>query len=79
MLNKDGFEVSDWQSGFPPYNGIWEILDGEYTYYARFKDGLWGGGQPFLSYIDTVAYFVPYNYNNDPANSIKWRGVIDDE
>lgn len=73
-------EVSDWQDGVPPCDGVWEIAvpEDKLTYFARFKHGQWGGGFVILTHA-IRAPFIHYPINNNPDHPRKWRGVIEDE
>lgn len=70
-------KISDWQTGKPPCNGIWEINDHGYVWYARFHNGVWDSGWPYIEQAAPVELFKPYDYNNDANNNIKWWGVIE--
>lgn len=78
-------KLSDWQDGVPSIEGIYQIYVPEHissnfngVYFARFKDGEWDVGNRLLdSKLNTYTH-IPYNFNNDPDNPRKWRGVIDE-
>lgn len=80
-------KVSEWQDGFPPCEGVWEIYVSEHAkdgfngiYHARFKDGMWSAGADLELWPEMLdeLNFDPYESNNDPSNPRKWRGLIDD-
>lgn len=68
-------KLSEWQTGKPPCDGIWEIeIDGR-AYFSRFKHGEWGIGWNSISYAYR-ADFYPISFNNDPKKPRRWRGVL---
>lgn len=70
-------KVSDWKSGKPPCDGIWQIIDYGCVYYARFKNGLWGIGRNPINTVPSAKLFKPFDYNNNPNHGVLWRGRID--
>lgn len=69
--------LSEWQTGKPPCDGIWEIEVKEWgcTYFARFKDGKWGGGYCMVSMVQRLPH-APFPDNNNPKKPRRWRGLI---
>ena len=77
-------QLSDWQDGVPSVDGIYQIFVPEHikhnfdgAYYARFKNGKWNVGYHTLEHAKKCSNY-PYKVNNNPDNSRKWRGVIDE-
>lgn len=78
---EEKINFSEWQEGFSPKNGVWQILDNDYDkrnpsiYYAKFENGQWGSGSRDLDWVKRKV-FKPYPSNNNPNNPRKWRGRI---